>query len=124
VTRQLIDGHPSQEEEHLWTELIDRYEGVGADWGPDIVGRAYGNRGNSRSRQGKMDAALADYNKAIQICPWSVDPVLNRLDLQPVPYTAGLHEGPPIVNFVVSTFNGGHGRWVAALLCPECLFLF
>ena len=25
-----------------------------------------------------MDAALADYNKAIAICPWSVDPVLNR----------------------------------------------
>jgi hypothetical protein len=44
----------------------------------DIVGRAYGNRGNARTRQGKMDAALIDYNRAIDICPWSVDPVLNR----------------------------------------------
>ena len=42
------------------------------------MGRAYGNRGNARSRQGKMDLALVDYNKAIAICPWSVDPVLNR----------------------------------------------
>ena len=25
-----------------------------------------------------MDAALIDYNRAIDICPWSVDPVLNR----------------------------------------------
>lgn len=68
----------AQEEERLWTELIDKYEGVDANWRADIVGRAYGNRGNARTRQGKMDAALADYNKAIAICPWSVDPVLNR----------------------------------------------
>jgi tetratricopeptide (TPR) repeat protein len=44
----------------------------------DVVGRAYGNRGNARSRQGKLQAALADYNTSIQLCPWSVDPVLNR----------------------------------------------
>lgn len=25
-----------------------------------------------------MDAALEDFNKAIELCPWSVDPVLNR----------------------------------------------
>ena len=42
------------------------------------VGRAYGNRGNARSRMGRLSEALADYNKSIQICPWSVDPVLNR----------------------------------------------
>ena len=42
------------------------------------VGRAYGNRGNARSRMGRLGEALADYNKSIQICPWSVDPVLNR----------------------------------------------
>lgn len=67
-----------QEEERLWSELINKYDGSKAPWRADIVGRAYGNRGNARSRQGKMDAALVDYNKAIDICPWSVDPILNR----------------------------------------------
>ena len=67
-----------QDEERLWTELIDKYDGSKAPWRADIVGRAFGNRGNARSRQGKMDIALVDYNRAIQICPWSVDPVLNR----------------------------------------------
>lgn len=47
-------------------------------WGPDIVGRAWGNRGNARSRQGKLQEALRDYNTAIELCPWSVDPLLNR----------------------------------------------
>jgi hypothetical protein len=28
--------------------------------------------------QGKLSAALSDYNTAIQLCPWSVDPVINR----------------------------------------------
>lgn len=37
-----------------------------------------GNRGNARSRQGKLQEALGDYNESIRICPWSVDPVLNR----------------------------------------------
>ena len=68
----------AQDEERLWTELIEKYDGSSAPWRADIVGRAYGNRGNARSRQGKMEAALIDYNRAIQICPWSVDPVLNR----------------------------------------------
>ena len=45
---------------------------------PDVVGRAYGNRGNARSRQGKMQAALADFNESMQLCPWSGEPVLNR----------------------------------------------
>lgn len=27
---------------------------------------------------GKLEAALGDYNAAMQLCPWSVDPVLNR----------------------------------------------
>jgi len=93
-----------QEEERLWGVLIDKYEGVSAPWAADILGRAYGNRGeraararparqhccsqaatralcaagNARSRQGKWDAALADLTRAQEICPWSVDPVLNR----------------------------------------------
>jgi tetratricopeptide (TPR) repeat protein len=41
--------------------------------------QAWGNRGNARSRQGKLAEALADYNRSIEICPWSVDPVLNRV---------------------------------------------
>lgn len=65
-------------EERIWTEIIDTYGGVDANWVPDVVGRAWGNRGNARSRQGKLEAALADYNMSIRICPWSVDPVLNR----------------------------------------------
>ena len=40
--------------------------------------RALGNRGNARTRQGKLDAALGDLNAAIKLCPWAVDPVLNR----------------------------------------------
>lgn len=65
-------------EEKIWTEIIQRYSDVEANWVPDVVGRAYGNRGNARSRQGKLEAALQDYNCSIAICPWSVDPVLNR----------------------------------------------
>jgi len=42
------------------------------------VGRAYGNRGNCRSRQGLFRAAIEDYNKSIELCPYSADPVLNR----------------------------------------------
>ena len=67
-----------QAEEDNWTQIIDKYKDVDAPWKADIVGRAYGNRGNARSRQGKLEAALADYNEAIRIVPWSVDPVLNR----------------------------------------------
>lgn len=28
--------------------------------------------------QGKFEAAIADYNRAHELCPWSADPVLNR----------------------------------------------
>lgn len=63
---------------HCRTKIIDEYSGVDANWVPDLVGRAWGNRGNARSRQGKFEAALNDYNTSISICPWSVDPVLNR----------------------------------------------
>ncbi len=41
--------------------------------------------GNARSRQGKWDGALADLTKAQDICPWSVDPVLNRCVLRCTP---------------------------------------
>ena len=63
---------------HTHVQLIEQYGGLDAPWVPDVVGRAWGNRGNARSRQGKLEAALQDYNAAMQLCPWSVDPVLNR----------------------------------------------
>jgi len=66
------------QEEAVWSRIIQQYSGLDAPWVPDVVGRAYGNRGNARSRQGRMQEALEDYNNAIRICPWSVDPVLNR----------------------------------------------
>lgn len=69
-----------QQEEALLTELITKYEHTRSNWVPDVVGRAYGNRGNARSRQGKLVQSLEDYNTAIRICPWSGDPVLNRYD--------------------------------------------
>lgn len=69
-------------EEAAWTAVIDKYGSLVGDdsapWAADIVGRAYGNRGNARSRAGRADAAIADLNTAIKLCPWSVDPVLNR----------------------------------------------
>ena len=51
--------------------------------GGGLRSRALGNRGNARTRQGKLDAALGDFNAAIELCPWAVDPVLNR---SPTPF--------------------------------------
>jgi len=78
LLQKALNAEQVQEEERLWTELIDKYQDSEAPWKADVVGRAYGNRGNSRSRQGRMEEALADFNVAIQLCPWSVDPLLNR----------------------------------------------
>lgn len=78
LLQKALNADQVQEEERLWTELIDKYQDSDAIWKADVVGRAYGNRGNSRSRQGKMEEALTDFNKAIALCPWSVDPLLNR----------------------------------------------
>ena len=72
-----------QEEERLWTVLIEKFKEFDAPWKSDVVGRAFGNRGNARSRQGKMEEALVDFNEAIALCPWSPDPLLNRQVLQP-----------------------------------------
>jgi len=74
-----------REEEALWTRVVDDYSSPPNTpaasrplWEDDVVGRALGNRGNARSRQGKLNDAVGDYNAAIARCPWSVDPVLNR----------------------------------------------
>ncbi|MEW5317904.1 MAG: hypothetical protein WDW38_009166 [Sanguina aurantia] len=67
-----------QAEEAIWTRVIDTYGGLDRAWVPDVVGRAWANRGNARSRQGRLTGALSDYNESIRICPWATDPVLNR----------------------------------------------
>ena len=66
------------EEERLWTDLIRRLSASDAPWAPPLLGQVHGNRGNARSRQGALEAALADYETAIRLAPWAVDPVLNR----------------------------------------------
>ena len=129
LIQQALNASTIEEEERMWTQIIDEFSDVDAVWRDDVVGRygccnsplprpsalshplarclavslsralsqchdvtlsqchaltlssffrAYGNRGNCRSRQGKAEAALKDYDESIRICPWSVDPVLNR----------------------------------------------
>lgn len=78
LLQDALNAPTVEQEEALWTKIINEYSNVEAPWGADIVGRAWGNRGNARSRQGKLQDALRDYNKAIELCPWSVDPLLNR----------------------------------------------
>ena len=73
-----LNAETVEEEERIWTQIIQEFSGTDAPWRDDVVGRAYGNRGNALSRQGNVDRALEDYNMAIKTCPWSVDPVLNR----------------------------------------------
>lgn len=78
LVQRALNAEDVKQEEALWTEIIDTYGSSKAIWAPDVVGRAWGNRGNARSRQGRMQQALTDYNTAIELCPWSGDPVLNR----------------------------------------------
>lgn len=73
-----LNAETVEEEEQIWTQIIQEFSGTEAPWRDDVVGRAYGNRGNALSRQGNVDRALEDYNMAIKTCPWSIDPVLNR----------------------------------------------
>ena len=78
MIQSALNASTVEEEDTIWTEIISEFEGNGKPWSDDVVGRAFGNRGNCRSRQGRLEAALNDYNAAITKCPWSVDPVLNR----------------------------------------------
>ena len=43
LLRSMSEGRtvPLQEEEALWTEIIERYGGLDANWVPDLVGRAW-----------------------------------------------------------------------------------
>ncbi|KAL3693730.1 hypothetical protein R1sor_007381 [Riccia sorocarpa] len=78
VFRQALEAPTVEDEERLWTEVITISEDVKAEWVPDILARAYGNRGNARSRQGNLEQALLDYDRSIELAPYAVDPVLNR----------------------------------------------
>ena len=99
-----LNAESLAEEERLWTAVISRFEpflknndtragnaataavdasepysdSAPAPWAPEIVSRAYGNRGNARVRAGRADEALRDLDRAIELAPWAVDPVLNR----------------------------------------------
>ncbi|KAG0613233.1 hypothetical protein M758_6G086800 [Ceratodon purpureus] len=76
--QEALNATTVEEEEKLWTQVIEKYGGLDAEWVSDIVSRAWGNRGNSRSRQGKMEEALADFDRSIALAPYAADPVLNR----------------------------------------------
>ncbi|KAG2485094.1 hypothetical protein HYH03_016191 [Edaphochlamys debaryana] len=114
------------EEEAGWTAIINKYERMDRPWVPDLVGRAYGNRGNARSRQGRLEEALTDYNTAIALCPWSVDPVLNRgvalealgrFDEAVSDYRAVLAAAPndPAGWNNLGNASGGLGKWEDAV---------
>ncbi|MFM7406525.1 MAG: tetratricopeptide repeat protein [Cuspidothrix sp.] len=55
--------------ESYWTQIIEEF--------PTNAG-AWSNRGNSRVSQNKLQEALTDYNKAVELAPNVTDPYLNR----------------------------------------------
>ena len=57
-----------QDEERLWTELIDKYKDSDAPWKADVVGRAYG-KGIAKSRHQKS---------GLNCYPWELKPPLCR----------------------------------------------
>ena len=157
MLQQALNAGTVQEEEALWTQIIQKYGSLDANWVPDLVSwggpgalgtagceraarlcldswlaeplprlpsRRWAGRGATAATraagrcgractdlaawrqqlrhacwheprlfalcmypppswhvtppQGKLREALEDYNRSIQLCPWSVDPVLNR----------------------------------------------
>eukprot|EP00245_Coleochaete_scutata_P005725 TRINITY_DN19516_c0_g1_i1.p1 TRINITY_DN19516_c0_g1~~TRINITY_DN19516_c0_g1_i1.p1 ORF type:complete len:387 (-),score=41.75 TRINITY_DN19516_c0_g1_i1:131-1264(-) len=114
------------DEEKLWTLIIVRYGELDEVWVPDIVSRATGNRGNARSRQGKMDDALKDFDKSIKLAPYAVDPVLNRgvaleslgrYEEASIDYLTVLGAQPldPAAWNNLGNVRGAQGRWEEAL---------
>ncbi|MGB3508795.1 MAG: tetratricopeptide repeat protein [Microcoleaceae cyanobacterium] len=55
--------------EQLWTQILDKYPNNPAIWS---------NRGNIKLSQNKIEEAISDYEKAIEIVPNAPDPYLNR----------------------------------------------
>lgn len=128
LVQRALSAGSVEEEEALWTQIIDRFGGVQADWAPDLLGRAWGNRGNARSRQGRLQEALADYDRSIELCPWSVDPVLNRgvalealgrWDEAVADYQAVLAVAPedPSAWNNIGNSRAGQGDWAEAARC-------
>ena len=58
-----------EEAEALWSDLLNYLPKEAAIWS---------NRGNVRVSQNKLEAALMDYDKAIELSPAEPDPYLNR----------------------------------------------
>ena len=72
---------PSVEEEEAgWTACVEKLTPLTrtTTWATPLLAGVLGNRGNARSRQGKLEAAVADYDAAIAAAPYAIDPVLNR----------------------------------------------
>jgi len=57
------------EAETYWTEILEQLPDNAAVWS---------NRGNSRVSQNKLQAAIADFDKATELAPDAPDPYLNR----------------------------------------------
>jgi tetratricopeptide (TPR) repeat protein len=147
-----LDAPDVRQEEALWTRVVDGYrDGAGGGggggggggqmqqqqpqqqprrrpWEDDVVGRALGNRGNARARQGRLDEAVADYNAAMRRAPWSADPVLNRgvaleaagrLDEAAADYGAVLRAQPgdPSAWNNLGNVRGKQGDWRGARDC-------
>lgn len=55
--------------ETYWTQILSEFPDNPAAWS---------NRGNARVSQNKLEEAITDYNKAIELAPTATDPYLNR----------------------------------------------
>ncbi|MGD1909287.1 MAG: tetratricopeptide repeat protein [Rivularia sp. (in: cyanobacteria)] len=55
--------------EEYWTQFLEKFPDNAAVWS---------NRGNSRISQNKLEEAIADFNKSIELAPNVTDPYLNR----------------------------------------------
>lgn len=80
MVQDALNAEDVREEERKWTQIITKVKQNWSDanWAPDALCRAYGNRGNSKARQGNFSSAVQDYNQSMTLCPGAVDPVLNR----------------------------------------------
>eukprot|EP00933_Yihiella_yeosuensis_P034560 TRINITY_DN28031_c0_g1_i1.p1 TRINITY_DN28031_c0_g1~~TRINITY_DN28031_c0_g1_i1.p1 ORF type:complete len:366 (-),score=69.53 TRINITY_DN28031_c0_g1_i1:458-1555(-) len=73
MTNEAANAPTVEEEERAWTKMLDRFKDY-----PEIEVGALSNRGNSRARQGKLEEALADYDRAVGLGPDAPDAHLNR----------------------------------------------
>eukprot|EP00887_Chlorella_sp_A99_P005292 scaffold1.g5292.t1 len=114
LVQRALSAGSVEEEEAL-------FGGVQADWAPDLLGRAWGNRGNARSRQGRLQEALADYDRSIELCPWSVDPVLNRgVALEALgrwDEAVADYQADPSAWNNIGNSRAGQGDWAEAARC-------